>query len=456
MTVRTRFAPSPTGALHLGGARTALFNWLYAKHEGGTFCVRIEDTDQKRSSQEALASITQGLSWLGLTPDEPMVFQSQQQTRHQEVAMGLLAAGHAYWCDMDGEALASLKAQARLDGRAPLYLGRDTPQPRSSSSVLRFKMPRTGEISFTDQVHGQIRVNNHQLDDLVLLRADGSPTYMLSVVVDDHDMRISHVIRGADHISNTPKQLHIYEALSWSCPSFAHIPLIHGADGAKLSKRHGALDVNTYKEEGFLKEALINALLRLGWGHKDQEIFSLREAVALFSLAHVGASPARFDPGKLASLNAHYLKALSPEALMEACVPFLSVPPASPLVSDRLMKGLPALAVRAHTLKDLAESAHFYTHEGPFSVDAHALPEAFVRHLPRYVDQLIQQDVWTAASLESLTRSFAEEHDLKLVTMAQPLRLLITGRSVSPPLFEVMSIVGKKACLARLAYSQKG
>ena len=295
--IRTRFAPSPTGKLHLGGARTALFNWLIARSTGGTFCVRIEDTDQKRFQEDALSSILNGLDWLGFNADEPIVFQSKNRHRHIDVAQQLYEKGAAYWCDMEEEALTAIKEAARVKGKAPIYPARNHPRPfRDGVSVLRFKMPDEGVTSLKDRVQGDVEFPHNQLDDLVLLRSDGSPTYMLSVVVDDHDMDITDVIRGVDHLSNTPKQILIYQALGWNVPRFAHIPLIHGPDGAKLSKRHGALDIGEYRTDGFLKEALLNALLRLGWGHQDQELFTMDEAITLFSLEAVGRSAARTCP----------------------------------------------------------------------------------------------------------------------------------------------------------------
>ena len=447
--IRTRFAPAPTGKLHLGGARTALFNWLYAKHHGGVFCIRIEDTDKARSTEESLASILEGLTWLGLNSDEPLVFQSQNAVRHEAVANQLLEAGAAYWCDMSGDELSALKEAGRFEGRAPLYPSRVQPRPyQSGKSVLRFKMPQNGVTTFEDLVQGRVEVPNRQLDDLVLLRSDGSPTYMLSVVIDDHDMQITDVIRGADHLSNTPKQILIYQALNWEVPRFAHIPLIHGADGAKLSKRHGALDVGAYREGGFLKDALLNALLRLGWGHGDQEIFSMEEAVSLFLLQTVGRSPARFDPDKLSALNAHYMRTRDPQMLLEDVRPFLEKVSSS--FEKRLRQGLPSLALRAQTLKELALGAHIYSDtvtvvsSESFEVGEQAnLLHAYLDHLKAHKD-------WTGEALETLTRAYVEARGAKLGPLAGCLRLALTGSKVSPPLFEVMTILGPDLTFKRL------
>lgn len=449
----TRFAPSPTGKLHLGGARTALFNWLYTKHHGGIFCVRIEDTDKVRSSEESLASILDGLTWLGLESDKPLVFQSHNAARHEAVASQLLEAGAAYWCDLSSDALAVLKDAARAEGRAPLYPSRIQPKPyQPGKSVLRFKMPQEGGTVFDDQVQGRVEIPNSQLDDLVLLRSDGSPTYMLSVVVDDHDMQITDVIRGADHLSNTPKQIQIYQALNWAVPRFAHIPLIHGADGAKLSKRHGALDVGAYREDGFLKDALLNALLRLGWGHGDQEIFSIKDAASLFSLQAVGRSPARFDPTKLRALNAHYMRVRDPQTLLEEVRPFVGDMTVS--FEGRLRQGLPSLALRAQTLKELALSARIYSDIVAMMPSGGGIEgEEQVNLVRAYLDHLKTHEDWTEGGLEDMTRVFVAARGVKLGPLAGLLRLALTGSKVSPPLFEVMAILGPELTVQRLAFA---
>lgn len=453
MSVRTRFAPSPTGALHLGGARTALFNWLYARHCGGKFLWRIEDTDHKRNTSEALTSIQEGLAWLGLEADEPPVFQSARCLRHQDVAMQLLKKGCAYWCTSLAEEVSALKEKARREGCVPFYPSRtESRQDKpSETAILRFRMPREGETSFQDCVQGAVTVRHDQLEDLVLLRADGTPTYMLSVVVDDHDMAISHVIRGTDHLSNTPKQIQLYKALEWSVPNFAHIPLIHGSDGAKLSKRHGALDIASYREAGYLNEALLNALLRLGWGHKDEEFFTMEEAIPLFTLGAVGKSAARFDPMKLRALNAHYLRKKTPDALCEGLNVFL---PQEPNMEGlvRLKAGLPGLVVRAETWIDLAASASLYTEELPPPLNEKAqklMTEDFLSILGDYLDVLRAQSEWCADGLEATTRVFVAEKNLKLGQFAQPLRAVLTGQTISPPLFDVMAVLGKDLCLKR-------
>ena len=449
--VVTRFAPSPTGMLHLGGARTALFTWLFTRHMKGHFLLRIEDTDHARNSQEALDSILEGLDWLGLHHDDAPVFQSKNKDQHQQIARELLSAGHAYWCDTPAEICTQLKEAARTQGKAPLYPSRETGAAQTSTCVLRFKMPRTGDVTFTDLIQGAIVVQADQLEDLVLLRSDGSPTYMLSVVADDHAMGITHVVRGTDHLSNTPKQLCLYRALGWTPPTFAHVPLIHGADGAKLSKRHGALDVRAYREQGVLPDALFNALLRLGWGHGNQEHFTRDEAITLFTLEKIGRSPARFDPPKLAALNAHALRALPAEELLKALTPFLSHT-LSEAEHTRLTQGLPALAERAETLVQLADNAALYF-DTPPQADAKAqklLTEEAKALLSRYADALGRETSWTADHLEAFTRAWVAEQKLALKHIALPLRAALTGRAVSPPVFEVMHVLGKALCLQRL------
>lgn len=467
--VVTRFAPSPTGFLHLGGVRTALFNWLFAQNQGGQFLLRVEDTDQARNSQESLDSILKGLDWLGLTSDAAPVFQSANKARHQQVAKQLFDAGHAYWCNTPSDKVQALKDAARTAGKAPRYPSRDAGvpppakgTPAADAPVLRFKMPQDGTIDFEDQVQGNISVRCDQLDDLVLLRSDGSPTYMLGVVVDDHDMGITHVVRGADHLSNTPKQICLYRALGWTPPTFAHLPLIHGADGAKLSKRHGALDVREYQEAGFLPDALFNALLRLGWGHGDQEIFSRAEAAQLFSLKSVSKSPARFDPDKLKALNAHYLRQLPSGEGILRLNEFVKSKTGNALespVQKRIAMGWEGLVLRADTFDDLSAAAQIYQDQRPplddkaakiLDADAKSLLARFVKDLFPEGGDGAPACQFTEAALEDFTRGWATTQEVKMKQIAQALRAALTGKTVSPPIFQVMVALGLDLVAGRL------
>lgn len=456
-----RFAPSPTGFLHIGGARTALFNWLFARHFGGTFLLRIEDTDRMRSTQEAVYAIFEGLSWLGLDYDGEAVFQFSRATRHQEVVEILLEKGLAYRCYCSQAELEMMKVQALKEGRPPLYDGRwrdksEQDAPEGVDPVIRLKMPREGETILQDLVQGEVRVKNTQLDDMVLLRANGTPTYMLSVVVDDYDMGITHVIRGSDHLTNTFRQANLYKALGWTLPDFAHIPLIHGEDGAKLSKRHGALGVEAYRDLGFLPEAMCNYLLRLGWSHGDEELIPLDQAIKWFNLDAVGKSPARFDMAKLRHMNAYYLRHLKNDDLVERLRPFLKTRnyPESPAGMERLYRGLEDLKERAKTLVELADSADFYLFEAlsDFGEEAVKLltPEN-LEHIESFKEamHLLSGD-WNAQALEACAREVAEQRGIKLGKLAQPLRVAITGKLVSPSLFSVMEILGKELCFQRL------
>src|SRR3954469_8627861 len=367
MTVVTRFAPSPTGFLHIGGARTALFNWLFARHHGGTFLLRIEDTDRARSTDAAVEAIVDGLRWLELTWDGDAVSQFQRRDRHAEVAHQMMAAGHAYRCYASPEELEAMRAAQKAAGQPMRYDGRWRDRdpgeaPAGISPVIRLKAPQEGETVLADHVQGEVRVQNAQLDDMVLLRADGTPTYMLSVVVDDHDMNVTHVIRGDDHLTNTFRQIQIYRAMGWDLPEFAHIPLIHGADGAKLSKRHGALGVDAYRDMGYLPEALRNYLLRLGWGHGDNEIISTEQAIEWFDLSGVGRSASRFDMVKLTNLNANYLRETADAELLALVAERLETQfgrPLSEVESGRLLKAMPGLKPRAKTIVELAEKGRF-------------------------------------------------------------------------------------------------
>ena len=457
MTVVTRFAPSPTGLLHIGGARTALFNWLFARRHGGRFLLRIEDTDRRRSTEEAVAAILDGLAWLGLDPDEPPSYQFAQRSRHAEVAGAMLAAGTAYRCYATPEELQAMREAAAARGERFRYNGlwrdRDPAEaPEDAPFAIRLKAPREGETAIRDLVQGEVRVANAELDDMVLLRADGTPTYMLSVVVDDHDMGVTHVIRGDDHLNNAFRQAQVFEAMGWRLPAFAHIPLIHGPDGAKLSKRHGALGVDAYREMGLLPEAVRNYLLRLGWSRGDAEIVSTEEAVAWFGLDAVGRSPARFDREKLESVNAHYLRSAEEDRLLGLVEPFLAAPP-DEAGRTRLRAGLGALLPRAKTLIELADAGAIYTAARPLEPDAKAArllaDEAARSLLARYAAALEGAE-WTEAALESTTRAFAEAEGLGLGRIAQPARAALTGRTASPGLFEVLAALGRDEALGRL------
>ncbi|HYI64676.1 MAG TPA: glutamate--tRNA ligase [Allosphingosinicella sp.] len=455
--VVTRFAPSPTGFLHIGGARTALFNWLYARHHGGRFLLRIEDTDKARSTQPAIEAILDGMRWLGLDWDGDTHFQSEFAARHAEVAHQLMAGGHAYRCWMSSEELAAQREAAQRERRpfrtrSPWRERGDGPD---APFVIRLKAPREGETIIDDRVQGRVTVRNEELDDFVLLRSDGSPTYMLAVVVDDHDMGITHVIRGDDHLSNAFRQLAIIRAMSWPEPVYGHVPLIHGADGAKLSKRHGALGVDAYRDElGVLPEALFNYLLRLGWGHGDDEIISRAEAVDWFDLDAVGKSPSRFDLKKLESLNGHYLRAADPERLAA-----LAAPRIEGADLGLLARAMPALTPRAKDLNELADGASFLFKARPLDMDdkAAALLEGAARDLLALVRQALEKvPDWTAEATEQAVREVAEAEGAKLGQVAQPLRAALTGRATSPGIFDVLALLGRDESLARIADQTSG
>jgi glutamyl-tRNA synthetase len=461
MTVVTRFAPSPTGFLHIGGARTALFNWLFTRHHGGTFLLRIEDTDRKRSTEEAITAIFDGLQWLGLHWDGKAIHQFARAERHAEAANALLAAGKAYKCYCSPEELAEMRDQARAEGRTILYDGRwrdrdPSDAPAGIDPVIRFKAPIDGETVIDDAVQGEVRVANAQLDDVVLLRADGTPTYMLSVVVDDHDMAVTHVIRGDDHLTNAFRQTQLFLSLDWKPPRFAHIPLIHGADGAKMSKRHGALGVDAYRDRGFLPEAVCNYLLRLGWSHGDDEIIPRDQAIEWFGLDDVGRSPARFDLDRLTSINAHYMREADDGRLIELIRPILEERLGATLGGDaerRLALGIPDLKTRAKNIPELADNSNFYVAERPLSLDDKAarLLDDDARDLLRTLcPALTGLGDWSAEAVESAVREFVAAHDMKLGRVAQPLRATLTGSTVSPGIFEVAAVLGREETLARL------
>lgn len=461
MSVVTRFAPSPTGFLHIGGVRTALFNWLYARHHGGRFLLRIEDTDRKRSTQEAIDAILDGMSWVGLESDTPPVFQSKNLARHAEVAEAMLANGTAYRCYCTPEELDEMRVKAKAEGQKMHYDGRwrdrdPAEAPPGIDPVIRLKAPQTGETVIKDPIQGDVRIANDQLDDLIMLRSDGTPTYMLSVVVDDHDMGVTHVIRGDDHLVNAARQTQLFLAMDWQPPVFAHLPLIHGQDGAKLSKRHGALGVDAYRSMGFLPETIRNYLLRLSWSHGDDEIISTEQAIEWFDLDGVGKSAARFDIAKLTNLNAHYLRETDDADLASMIKPLfedegLSI---TPVLIERLTSAMPGLKLRATTLIDLAAAARFYVAPRPILPDTKAAklldPEARGR-LTSLVVPLQQLESWDEESLEALIRAEAEAMSQKLGKIAQPLRAALTGSTTSPGLFELMSVLGREEVLARLS-----
>ncbi|AWJ83055.1 glutamate--tRNA ligase [Azospirillum sp. TSH58] len=461
MTVVTRFAPSPTGFLHIGGARTALFNWLYARRNGGTYLLRIEDTDRQRSTDAAVDAILDGLSWLGLDWDGDAVSQFARKDRHAEVAQQMLAAGRAYYCYASPEELEEMRAAQKAAGQPVRYDGRwrdrdPSEAPAGVKPVIRLKAPQEGETVLKDRVQGEVTVQNAQLDDLILLRADGTPTYLLAVVVDDHDMGVTHVIRGDDHLTNTFRQIQIYNAMGWDLPEFGHIPLIHGPDGAKLSKRHGALGVDAYRDMGYLPEAIRNYLLRLGWAHGDDEIISTEQAVEWFNLEGIGRSPSRFDFAKLENLNAHYMRQADDARLVGLAAPRLEAELGRALTEserDLLTRAMNGLKQRARTVVDLAQSARFYLAARPLAMDEKAaalLDEKGRGVLADLAARFETEADFTAAALEALVRAFAEERGEKLGKIAQPLRAALTGSTVSPPIFEVAELLGRAETLARM------
>jgi glutamyl-tRNA synthetase len=464
--VVTRFAPSPTGFLHIGGARTALFNWLYARHFGGKMLLRIEDTDRERSTEAAITAIIDGLTWLGLHWDGEVVYQSRGVARHREVAESLLANGRAYYCYATPQELEEMRETARREGRQTRYDGRwrdrdPREAPPGVKPVVRLRAEQTGETIVDDKVQGRVAWSNGDLDDLVLLRSDGTPTYMLAVVVDDHDMGVTHVIRGDDHLTNAARQMQIYRALDWPVPVMAHIPLIHGPDGAKLSKRHGALGVDAYRAMGYLPAALRNYLVRLGWSQGDKEFFTTEEMIAAFNLASVGRSAARFDFAKLENMNGHYLRAMSDADLLETLIAALPFLPNGTALANRLddemrrkfLEAMPGLKERAKTLVDLVDGAHFLFADRPLAIDAKAqeiLERGGRAHLAKLLPELAAIEPWTAKAIENEVRLYAEKNGAKLGQIAQPLRAAVTGRSTSPGIFDVLAVLGQTESLARL------
>jgi glutamyl-tRNA synthetase len=456
--VVTRFAPSPTGFLHIGGARTALFNWLFARHHDGKFLLRIEDTDRARSTKEAIDAILDGMRWLDLDWDGHEYYQSQFWARHAEIAHKMLDRGHAYRCYMTQEELAAQREKAQAE-RKPFRIAspwRDVTEPQDDRPfVIRLKSPREGETVIDDKVQGRVTVQNAELDDFIVLRSDGTPTYMLAVVVDDHDMGVTHVIRGDDHLNNAFRQLVIIRAMGFPEPVYAHVPLIHGPDGAKLSKRHGALGVDSYRDElGMLPEAVGNYLLRLGWGHGDDEIISREQAIQWFGLDHVGKSPSRFDFKKLENLNGHYIREADDKRLAKLVAARLELASADEAL---LLRAMPELKARAHTLIELAAGAEFLFAKRPIEPDnaAAALLTDEARELLGAAHRaLAALAEWDAASLEAAIREAAEAGGVKLGKLAQPLRAALTGRTTSPGIFDVLALLGRDESLARIADRQ--
>jgi glutamyl-tRNA synthetase len=466
LPVVTRFAPSPTGFLHIGGARTALFNWAYARRHGGRMLLRIEDTDRQRSTEPAIQAILEGLQWLGLDWDGEPLSQFARAARHRAIAEELLRRGRAYRCYCTAEELEEMRERAAAAGLPPRYDGRwrDRPEseaPEGVAPAIRFKAPSEGETIIEDQVMGRVVFHNRELDDLIILRSDGTPTYNLAVVVDDHDMGVTHIIRGVDHLTNAARQSQIYEALDWPVPVMAHLPLIHGPDGAKLSKRHGALGVDAYRGMGYLPAAMRNYLARLGWSHGDDEIFSTEQLVRWFDLDHVGRSPARFDFAKLENLNGHYLRATPDDQLIAALVDFLPYAPGGAIMLARLdadalarlERLMPGLKERAKTLIELMESARFLVAGRPLAMDdkAQAILAGEGRQALKALLPVLEQAEWSAPALETAVKSFAEARGLKLGKLAQPLRAALTGSSTSPGIFDVLAALGRQESLSRIA-----
>jgi glutamyl-tRNA synthetase len=463
-TVVTRFAPSPTGYLHIGSARTALFSWAFARHNQGKFLLRIEDTDRERSTEDAVQAIYEGLEWLGLTWDGEPTLQFSRAARHAEVAQELLARGQAYYCYCSPEELAEMRETARANGQPPRYNGmwrdRDPAEaPAGVSPVIRIKAPLSGEIVVDDHVQGKVVFKTENLDDFIILRSDGTPTYMLAVVVDDHDMGVTHIIRGDDHLTNAARQIIIYNGMGWDVPEMAHIPLIHGPDGAKLSKRHGALGVGAYRQMGYLPDAMINYLARLGWSHGDDELFSVQQLVDWFSLDGLNKGAARFDFVKLENINGHYIRGAEPAALydimLSTALELDRTADHAGLAANRdtVLAALPELQPRAKTVLELIDLAQFIYAVRPIAIDPGAADHVNgdgKSILAGALEVLSALDDWSVPAIDAAIRAFAETRGLKLGKVAQPLRVALTGRTVSPGVFEVMVLIGKAESLARI------
>ncbi len=465
MNIRTRFAPSPTGLLHIGGARTALFNYLFAKHHGGEFLLRIEDTDKARSTNEAVQVILNGMEWLGLNHDGQTVYQSQREARHVEVALQLLAEGKAYRCYCTAEELQAMREKAMAEKRPPRYDGRwrdrdPAEAPAGVKPAIRLKAPREGEVVLADLVQGEVRVKNAEMDDMIILRSDGTPTYLHAVVVDDHDMAITHVIRGDDHLTNTFRQIQIYDALGWHKPAFAHIPLIHGADGAKLSKRHGAVSILEFREQGFLPEALCNYLLRLGWGHGDEEFLAREKQVELFTLEGVGRAASRMDYAKLTHLNGMWLRQADDARLVKDVMQRLVT---AGLTVDtaalaRLAVLMPGLKERAKTLEELTASSAFLARAVPlpFEPKALALLSDDAKDMLKRLLPVLEATDFSVTALDAALRAFAEAEGRKLGQVAQPLRAALTGSTMSPGIDATISALGRDEVIERLCAAIDG
>ncbi len=461
MTVVTRFAPSPTGFLHIGGARTALFNYLYAKHTGGKFLLRIEDTDRKRSTDENVQAILSSMEWLGIQFDGDPIYQHSRQKRHAEIAKQLLEKGKAYYCYATPEELDAMRKEAQEKNLPYKYNGywreRDVSEaPSDVAPVIRLKAEQTGSTTVNDKVQGDVTVAHETLDDMILLRSDGTPTYMLAVVVDDYDMGVTHVIRGDDHLTNTFRQIQIYKAMDWELPTYAHIPLIHGADGAKLSKRHGAVGVETFKTEGYLPEALRNYILRLGWAHGDDEIISDEQAIKWFDFDGIGKAASRFDYVKLANINAHYIKEAHNDDLFDLIKPIIKETYKGEKLDDWQFKvklGMNSLKERAKLIGELAEASLVYVRPLPLSFDEKAttvLQDGGRNILKDLLPTLDKQKDWSQDNLNNVVKNFAASQDLKLGQVAQPLRAALAGTMSAPPIFEMASILGKDETIKRI------
>ena len=464
--VVTRFAPSPTGFLHIGGARTALFNWLYARAKGGKMLLRIEDTDRARSTEAAVKAIIEGLDWLGLSADEPPVSQYERADRHRAAVEEMLAKGQAYRCYASQAELEEMRETAKAEKRPPRYDGRwrdrdPSEAPEGIKPVIRLRAPLEGETVVEDEVQGTVRFPNKDLDDLVLLRSDGSPTYMLAVVVDDHDMGVTHIIRGDDHLTNAGRQTLIYQAMGWKVPVMAHIPLIHGADGAKLSKRHGALGVEAYREMGYLPVALRNYLVRLGWAHGDEEIISTEQLIAWFDLPQVNKGAARFDFKKLEAINGHWIRASADADLVDMLMDSRDVLPNGAILKqaddastrEKLTAAMPGLKDRAKTLVELTDGAAFLFAARPLAMEEKAeaiLADGGRKVVADLLPLFEASESWSVEALEAIVRDYAERAEIKLGKAAQPLRAALTGRTTSPGVFDVLAVLGRDESLARL------
>ncbi|NNF72959.1 MAG: glutamate--tRNA ligase [Rhodobacteraceae bacterium] len=458
--VVTRFAPSPTGYLHIGGARTALFNWLYARGRGGKFLLRIEDTDRARSTPEATQAIFAGLTWLGLDWDGDAISQFERAGRHAEVAHAMLASGAAYKCFSTQDEIAAFREAARAEGRSTLFRSpwrdADPATHPDAPFVIRVKAPREGETIIHDEVQGDVTIRNDQLDDMIVLRSDGTPTYMLAVVVDDHDMGVSHVIRGDDHLNNAARQMLVYTAMGWDVPVWAHIPLIHGEDGKKLSKRHGALGVEEWAAMGYPAQAMRNYLARLGWGHGDDEFFTTEQALAWFDLPGIKKSPARFDTKKLDNLSGQHIAAMSDDEVLagiDAYYAAAGLPALDPSDRAALRHAMYCLKDRARTYPELIDKAYFILAKRPIEPDEKAAKSLDIvsRGILSELTPHLQNVSWSRDTLEGTVARFAEAHETKLGKIAQPLRAALAGRQVSPSVFDMMLVLGREETLARLS-----